>query len=85
MKNFLKSVLYGFYGKVVAVFIATVVSDFIWAKYMVAIADRRDVVAANWAVLVIAIGAFLVVSYVEDRRLIIPAVIGAWIGTYLAV
>jgi hypothetical protein len=41
--------------------------------------------AATWAAMVIVLGAFIVVSYVHDKRLIIPAAIGAFIGTYFAV
>lgn len=73
------------YVRAAGIFVATGISDFIWAKYMASIADKSALVAANWSVLVIALGAFIVVSYVEDKRLILPACLGAWIGTYLAV
>lgn len=65
--------------------IATGVSDYIWARYISTVANADSIVAANWSFLTIALGALVVVSYVDDRRLIIPAAIGAWIGTYLAV
>jgi hypothetical protein len=71
--------------KGVVVFAATIVSDFVWAKYMASVAGGTPLVAANWSVLIIAIGAYLVVSYVDDKRLIVPACMGAWLGTYLAV
>jgi hypothetical protein len=61
------------------------VSDYVWARYMANVAEGHGFVAANWAVGVIVLGAYLVISYVEDKRLIFPAAIGAWIGTYLAV
>jgi hypothetical protein len=67
------------------VFVAVVISDFVWAKYMAAVSAGAAVAAANWAVLVIALGAYLVVSYVEDKRMVAPAAIGAWLGTYLAI
>jgi hypothetical protein len=68
-----------------AVFFGAFVSDYVWAKYMLGVANGPATVAANWASVVIILGAYLVVSYVQDKRLIIPAAIGAWIGTYLAV
>lgn len=84
-KKKLKSYLYSFYAKAAGVVVATTVSDFIWAKYMASVSGATAMVAANWSVCIIAIGAFLTLSYVEDKRLVIPACIGAWIGTYLAI
>ena len=72
-----------FYRRAAAVLGAVVISDFIWAKYMFAISTSDALGAASWAVCVIALGAYLVVSYVEDKRLVLPACIGAFIGTYL--
>lgn len=84
MKN-LKPLYDNVYFRGLAVALATGVSDFIWAHYISAIAGGERLAAANWGAVVIVLGAFIVVSYVSDRRLIIPAAIGAWIGTYLAV
>lgn len=64
---------------------ATVLSDYIWARYVGHIADGSPVTAAHFGALVIVLGAFIVVSYVNDKRLILPAAIGAWVGTYLGV
>lgn len=73
------------YAQAVAVFAATIVSDFVWAKYMASVARGDALSASSWAVGVIILGAFLVLSYVHDKRLVIPAATGAFIGTYLAV
>lgn len=85
MKRKLKKLSRSWRFKACAVFGATVISDFIWAKYMAAVAGNLALVAAGWSVFIIAIGAFLTVSYVDDKRLIIPACIGAFVGTYLAI
>lgn len=60
-------------------------SDFFWARYITRIAESSAIEASNWGVLVVLLGAFVVVSYVEDRRLILPACVGAWVGTYLGI
>ena len=73
------------WSKVVSVIGAMAVGDFVWAKYISSIATIQPIVAANWSVLVVFLGAYVVVSYVEDRRMIIPAAIGAWIGTYYGI
>lgn len=65
-----------------SVFLAMVVSDFIWARYIGSVAAGYAVESSIWSAVVVLIGAFVVVSYIEDRRLITPAVLGAAIGTY---
>ena len=80
----LQSLTSNVWFKVVSVFGATVISDYVWARYMLGISSGDAIEAANFAVVVIVLGAFLVVSYVQDKRLVIPAAIGAWIGTYIA-
>lgn len=74
-----------FYVRCFSIMVATCLSDFVWAGYMGSVASGRALVAANWASLVIVLGAFVVVSYVQDKRLILPAAVGAWVGTYLGV
>lgn len=64
---------------------ATAISDYIWAQYMGSVAKQSPFVAANWSFLIIILGALIVVSYVNDKRLILAAAIGAWIGTYFGV
>ena len=69
----------------ISVLCAVSLSDFIWAHYIVSMANSTPLEAALWAVGVIVLGAYIVVSYVDDRRLILPAAIGAFIGTYYGV
>lgn len=85
LKRSLSNYLNNLYVRCASVFVATGISDYVWANYMGSVAKSNPVVASNWAFLVIVLGAFVVVSYVSDRRLILPAAIGAWIGTYLAI
>lgn len=85
LQKLLRHYLSNVYCRGVAVLLGAFVSDFVWARYIAHIADANKLAAANWGVVVIVLGAFLVLSYVEDRRLILPAAIGAWLGTYFAV
>lgn len=62
---------------------AVALSDAIWARYISAISSNSKLAASGWSVLVIGLGAYVIVSYVEDRRLVLPAMVGAFIGTYL--
>ena len=71
--------------KAFAVACSMAISDFLWAKYIGTVASASSVAAANYGMLVVVLGAYIVVSYVEDKRMIIPAAIGAWLGTYYGV
>ena len=85
LKQLLRRWQYDVWFKAVGVFGAMLVSDFIWAKYIATVASKDSFSAATYGVIVVVLGAYIVVSYVEDKRLIIPAAIGAFIGTYYGV
>jgi len=70
-----------FLGVLVAMFLA----DVCWAYYFIKIDERRSVAAGMWAVLIYMFGAFTVTSYMQDKTLIIAAMIGSFLGTYLTV
>lgn len=74
-----------FYLKAIGIFVATGIGDFVWAKYIASITTSTPLIASTWATITLVLGAFVVISYVQDKRMLIPAAIGAFIGTYLAV
>lgn len=69
----------------ISVAIAMAVVDWAWARYSMALADRRAFAGAVWAVLILLPSAFTIVSYVHDPRMLLPAAIGAFVGTYVSV
>lgn len=85
MKKLLKQLTSNVYLSSVGVAIAVAITDYVWTIYISSIADKRAFEAALWAMFVIGLGAFVTVSYVDDRRLIFAACIGAFIGTYLGI
>lgn len=74
-----------FWVQFVLVAVAMAAADWCWTKYMMHASAHRAVPAAWWSAAIIGVSAFTVTSYVEDHRLIIAALIGAWAGTYYAV
>ena len=66
------------------VFGLTALTDFIWAKYMTTAADGKALAASLWSAAIIGVGSFVVTAYVQDHRLIMPAMIGAFVGTYFS-
>ena len=80
----LKKLLNQFWIKCSYVVVATGLSDYVWARYIHTVADSQRFDASVWSAVVVILGALVITSYVDDRRLILPAGIGAFIGTYLA-
>tara|TARA_R110000868_G_scaffold213357_2_gene463396 strand:- start:65 stop:322 length:258 start_codon:yes stop_codon:yes gene_type:complete len=70
-----------FLGVGVAMFLA----DVCWAYYFINISERKSSSAGIWAVLIYMFGAFTVTSYMNDKTLIIAALIGSFLGTYCSV
>jgi hypothetical protein len=60
-------------------------ADICWAYYFIKIDERKSAAAGMWAVLIYMFGAFTVTSYMQDKTLIVAAMIGSFLGTYLTV
>lgn len=67
------------------VFAIDLVVSFAWARSIKAISDNKPVKAALWAGFITLSGAITIISYTENHLLLIPAVIGSSIGTFLSV
>lgn len=67
------------------VLVAAFILDSIWAFYIIETANKNPFKAALWGAAIMAIGAFLTLSYVEDGSRLISAIIGGMIGTYVSV
>lgn len=53
--------------------------------YLISVEERKSVVAGLWAMGLYVFGAFVVSSYVEDKRLIVAAALGSFVGTWLTI
>ena len=67
------------------VMIAMILADVCWTYYFIKVEERKAIAAGIWSSLIIVASSFITTSYVEDRSLIIAAVLGAFIGTTGAV
>jgi peptidoglycan biosynthesis protein MviN/MurJ (putative lipid II flippase) len=65
--------------------ISMILADICWAYYFIKIEERKSISAGIWASLIYIFGAFTVTSYINDKTLIIAAIIGSFIGTSLTV
>jgi hypothetical protein len=71
--------------KFLGVFFSMFLVDLCWAKYFIYVGKHKALPAATWGSLIMIFGAFTTINYVEDRSLLIAAVIGGFTGTYVVV
>lgn len=69
----------------VLVFVATIAVDWMWALYIIYTSKKQPFKAAVFATLLTCLGSFITLSYIHDRRAIIAAALGAFIGTFLSI
>jgi hypothetical protein len=69
--------------KFFSVMFALFLTDICWTFYLVETAAKKAVPAGMWSAIIIATGAFAITGYIEDHRLIVAAMLGAFLGTYV--
>ena len=69
----------------ILVFIAMAIADVCWTYYFIKIDERKSIAAGLCGSAIYMCGAFGVLSYTQDKSLIIAAVLGSFLGTYLTV
>lgn len=67
--------------KFIVVMLSMALADICWAMYFIEVDKRRVIASGIWGSTIILFSAFTTVHYVEDRRLLVAAVVGAFIGT----
>ena len=67
------------------VFATVAVGDWVWTRYSMAVASRHAHHAAVFAVLIVLVGAVSTLAYVDNHLMILPAALGAWVGTFFTV
>lgn len=67
------------------VFVALIVIDFAWSYYINHVKDGKAHSAASWSAFMMAAQGFAAINYVNDPKLLVSAIAGAWVGTYVGV
>ena len=65
----------------ILIFIATIIVDVAWTLYLIKVEERNVIQSGVWAVVIYLLGALIVLSYSTNHLLLIPAVLGSFIGT----
>jgi hypothetical protein len=73
--------LFKFIGVMLSMFLV----DICWTKYFIWVGKKHPINSATWGSLILLFGAFTTINYVEDRTLLLAAIIGGFCGTYYAV
>lgn len=68
--------------KWVQTFFALFVIDCLYIVYLKASYSEQKLRASFWAALIFLISSNVVINYTEDHSLIVPACLGAFMGTY---
>lgn len=63
------------------VMIAMICVDVCWTFYFIKVEERKSMLAGVWSSLIMLIGAFVTINYIGDKKLLLAAIIGAFIGT----
>jgi hypothetical protein len=74
-----------YYVRCILTFLSAFVSDICWTFYFLKVSQHKAIASGLWAVATIALGAFVTISFIDDRTLIIPSLLGAFLGTAMTV
>lgn len=67
------------------IFVIDFVVSFAWANCVKAISNDKPSNAGLWSGFITLAGAITVIGYTQNHWLLIPAVLGSSLGTYLSV
>lgn len=67
------------------VFFLVAAIDLVWVKYIQACAERKTLWAASLSTVVWGAGALVVLGYTQDHTLLLPGLLGAFVGTFLGI
>ena len=71
--------------KFLLVFLLVTIVDFIWARYIAHTAKNNAIKASCYAAILTLMGSVVTIAYVDNHYMIIPAALGALVGTYLSI
>jgi branched-subunit amino acid ABC-type transport system permease component len=74
--NFIEAIL---------IFLATAVSDILWVFYIRRTSEGKAVSAASFSASIVLLGGLVVLAYVGNMWYLIPAALGAFVGTIITI
>lgn len=71
--------------EVILIFLATTVSDILWVFYIRRTGEGKAIAAATFSALIVLLGGLVVLAYVGNTWYLIPAALGAFVGTLITI
>ncbi len=59
------------------------VTDIVYTQLLKSVQNDKPFAASIWASLITFLGGVAIINYTNDNKMIIPAVLGAFVGTYI--
>ena len=72
-------------GQAIICFLSMVVLEYIWAHYTIYLMQNKPALASLAAMGITVANAVVTIFYVDDHWLIVPTMLGAFVGTYAAI
>ena len=69
----------------ILIFLATSCSDILWVFYIRRTGEGKAVAAAVFSAMIVILGGLVILAYVGNSWYLIPAALGAFIGTTLTI
>jgi uncharacterized membrane protein len=67
------------------VFLATFFADVAWTLYLIKVEERKPVQSALWGCVIFLFGAITTTHYIANKLMLIPALVGSFLGVYVIV
>lgn len=67
--------------KFLGVMLSMILADICWTYYFIKVTEKKAIGAGIWGSLVLVFASFTTINYVEDRTLLVAAILGSFIGT----
>ena len=64
-------------------FVCMFFTDIVYTQLLKSVQNDRPMASSIWASLITFLGGVAVINYTTDNMMIIPAVLGAFVGTYV--
>lgn len=69
----------------ILIFLATTVSDILWVLYIRRTSEGKAIAAASFSASIVIIGGLVVLAYVGNTWYLVPAALGAFVGTLITI
>ena len=69
----------------IVTFIAVTVVDYFYTFYLKSVNENKALKAGFWGAVIWLIGSIAVIEYTANHWLLIPACMGAFVGTYIGI